>query len=122
MIGRYWAVIGWSLLLLLLFAIWNTGAFLLVSPLIGTGVDSQQRLLTASQHPAMLAIFVIGYLLAAIAVGAVVRLYLNRDVWRLVAQSTIVHNLAAADDIVGQGEAVGALGEGLADGLDIAGF
>lgn len=120
--GCYWKVIGWASLFLLLFALWCTGAFLFVSPLIATGDNSQERFLTASQHPAMLALFVIGYLLAALAVGAVIRLYLNRDVWRLVAQSTIVHNLAAAADVAGQGEIVGAVGEGLADGLDVAGF
>ncbi|CAD5259101.1 conserved membrane hypothetical protein [Bosea sp. 62] len=120
--GCYWKVIGWASLFLLLFALWCTGAFLFVSPFIATGDNSQERFLTASQHPAMLMIFVIGYLLAALAVGTVIRLYLNRDVWRLVAQSTVVHNLSAAGDVTGQGEAVGAVGEGLADGLDVAGF
>ncbi|RXT57604.1 hypothetical protein B6S44_04135 [Bosea sp. Tri-44] len=120
--GCYWKVIGWSFLFLILFVLWCIGAFLLVSPLIATGETNQQRILTASQHPAMLVIFVIGYLLAAVAFSAVVRIYLNRDVWRLVAQSTVVHNLAAAADVAGQGEAVGAVGEGLADGLDVAGF
>lgn len=122
LIGRYWAVIGWSLLFLLLFVLWCIGAFLLISPLVATGGSSEERIIAASQHPAMLASVVIGYLLVAIALGAVIRLYLNRDVWRLVALSTVVHNLAAADDVAGQGETVGALGEGFADGLDVAGF
>ena len=120
--GCYWKMIGWSLLFLLLFVLWCIGVFLLISPLVATGGSSQERFITASQHPAMLASVVIGYLFAAIALGAVLRLYLNRDVWRLVALSTVVHNLAAADDVAGQGETVGALGEGFADGLDIAGF
>lgn len=118
----YWKVIGWSLLFLLLFALWCFGAFVLISPLVAAGGNSQERIIAASQHPAMLATIVIGYLLAAVALGAVVRLYLNRDVWRLVAQSTAVHNLAAADNVAGQGTTVGALGEGFSDGLDIAGF
>lgn len=122
LIGRYWAVIGWSLLFLLLFVLWCIGAFLLISPLVATGGSSEERIIAASQHPAMLASVVIGYLLVAIALGAVIRLYLNRDVWRLVALSTVVHNLAAADDVAGQGATVGALGEGFADGLDVAGF
>jgi hypothetical protein len=50
------------------------------------------------------------------------RLYLARDVWERVASSTIVHNLAAAENVAARGEAAGSLGEGLADGLDVGGF
>lgn len=120
--GRYWAVIGWSLLLMVLLAAWMAGMFWMVGELFAIGGNAQQRALFVSQHPAFLAVSVAGYLLMAIAFGALVRLYLNRDVWALVAQSTTVRNLAAADDVAGQGEAVGAVGEGLADGLDVAGF
>ena len=58
----------------------------------------------------------------AVAMGIVVRLYLNRDIWAKVAGTTVVHDLSAADDIVGQGDQVDALGEGLTDGLDIGGL
>jgi hypothetical protein len=74
------------------------------------------------QHPAVLGAFVIGYLLVAVAFGVVVRLYLMRDLWAKIAGSTFVYYLATADDVVGQGDAADALGEGFADSLDIGGF
>jgi hypothetical protein len=36
--------------------------------------------------------------------------------------STIVHDIAAAANVSAQGEMANALGEGFADGLDVAGF
>jgi hypothetical protein len=60
--------------------------------------------------------------LCALAFGVVVRLYLRRDVWARVVASSVVHNLAAADNVAARGEAANALGEGFADGLDIGGF
>jgi hypothetical protein len=50
------------------------------------------------------------------------RLYLNHDVWQRVAESTVVHNIAAAQTVAAQGGMVGALGEGFADSLDVGGF
>ena len=64
----------------------------------------------------------LGYIVAALAVGVVIRIYLMRDVWQRVAQSATVENLAAADNVTAQGELVSALGEGFANSLDVAGF
>ena len=36
--------------------------------------------------------------------------------------STAVHNIEAAANVAAKGELVNALGEGFADGLDVAGF
>jgi hypothetical protein len=58
----------------------------------------------------------------ALALGAVLRIYLTHDVWKRVADSVSVYNLAAADNVTVQGNLVGALGEGFADSLDVAGF
>ena len=120
--GCYWKAVGWSVLFMALLAGWLAGIFWIVGELFSIGGTVEQHMLFVSQHPAFLAGSALGYLLMALAFGAVVRIYLNRDVWALVAQSTVVHNLAAADDVSGQGETVGAVGEGLADGLDVAGF
>ena len=49
-------------------------------------------------------------------------MYLRRDVWARVVASTVVYNLAAADNVVARGETANALGEGFADSLDIGGF
>lgn len=120
--GCYWKVIGWLALLLLVFSLWIGWVYWIVSQLFALDGPGEQRMLAALQHPAFMVGGGVGYLLVAVAVGAVVRLYLNRDVWARVAQSTLVYNLAAADDVSGQGETVGAVGEGFADSLDIAGF
>jgi hypothetical protein len=53
---------------------------------------------------------------------AVVRIYLIHDMTARVAASTMVHNIAAAENVSAAGTAAGALGEGLADSLDIFGF
>ena len=55
-----------------------------------------------------------GYIVTALAVGVVIRIYLMRDLWQRVAQSVTVQNLSAADNVTAQGELVSALGEGLA--------
>lgn len=122
LIGTYWKVVGWSLLLALVLAAWGALAFNLgsaLAPPIGT---AQQRALATMQHPVFLLGLGLGYLIVAIAFGAVMRLYLNRDVWARIAGTTVVLNLAAAENVTGQGMAADALGEGFADSLDIAGF
>lgn len=122
LIGRYWAVVGWSVLLAVVLMAWFGGVFLTVAAAFAIDGTIEERMAEVLQHPAFLVGVIAGYLLAAVALGAVIRIYLNRDVWVLVAQSTVVHNLAAAADVAGQGETVGALGEGFADSLDVAGF
>ncbi len=56
------------------------------------------------------------------AFGAVMRLYLSRDLWVTVLASADVHGLEAALNVSARGELASALGEGIADGLDVAGF
>jgi hypothetical protein len=118
----YWKVIGWSALLGVALSAW-IGA---VSALVW--IASGGTRLTAEELPAVfqglpiLAGTVLGYLIAALIFGFLMRLYLVRDVWERVAATTIVHNLAAAENVAARGEAAGSLGEGLADGLDVGGF
>jgi hypothetical protein len=76
----------------------------------------------AEQSIPMIVLGGFGYLLFVLALNVVMRLYLMRDVWSRVAETTIVHNIAAAENVTAVGDLAGALGEGLADGLDVAGF
>jgi hypothetical protein len=64
----------------------------------------------------------VGYLALILAMNVVVRMYLLRDVWARVVASTTVHNIEAAANVSAKGELANALGEGFADGLDVAGF
>jgi hypothetical protein len=50
------------------------------------------------------------------------RVYLLRDMWVRVLASTHVHGIEAAANVSAKGDLASALGEGIADGLDVAGF
>jgi len=63
-----------------------------------------------------------GYLMFALCVNVVIRVYLVRDLWVRVLESINIHGIEAAANVTAQGELANALGEGFADGLDVAGF
>ena len=50
------------------------------------------------------------------------RVYLLRDLWARLVGSTTVHGIEAAANVAARGDLASALGEGLADGLDVVGF
>jgi hypothetical protein len=54
--------------------------------------------------------------------NVVLRVYLLRDVWARVLASTNLHGIEAAANVAAKGDLASALGEGLADGLDVVGF
>lgn len=122
MIGLYWKVVGWSVLILVLLFAWFGGIGGAVYALAGGKNAGPEAFAAAFQNPAVLGLFVFGYIVLALAFGVVVRMYLRRDVWARVVASSVVHNLATADNVAARGEAANALGEGFADGLDIGGF
>ena len=64
----------------------------------------------------------VGYLIFILAANVVMRVYLLRDLWVRVLASTVVHDIEAAANVSARGELANALGEGFADGLDVAGF
>jgi hypothetical protein len=70
----------------------------------------------------MIGLMGVGYLALILAMNVVKRVYLLRDVWARVVSSTTVHNIEAAANVSAEGELANALGEGFADGLDVAGF
>jgi hypothetical protein len=90
-----------------------------IAPATGS-IELKMAMVTA--HPGILVALGLGYLLMAVGFNIVMRLYLLRDIWAKIAGTTVVHNLEAADNVTGQGEAVSALGEGFADSLDVGGF
>ena len=70
----------------------------------------------------MLVLAGVGYLAFVLAINVVMRVYLLRDVWVRVLASTSVHGIEAAANVAARGDLASALGEGFADGLDVAGF
>ena len=80
-----------------------------------------QQLVTA--HQVLLGIgFALSYIVMLLALGVVQRFFLMRGYWRLVAATLSISHIEAAEAIVAKGSAVSGFGEGLADGLDVAGF
>jgi uncharacterized membrane protein YjgN (DUF898 family) len=121
--GLYWKVIGWTLLLTLGLSIWLGAVLGIGYSLVGDAGTAQQKMLVLSQHWSVMVASAAGYVAFILAFWAVMRIYLIHDVWQRVAQSVTVHNLAAAGDVSAQqGELAGALGEGLADSMDVVGF
>lgn len=121
LIGLYWKVIGWSMLLLIVLSGW-IGAVIGIGLVAQGGGTSDQQMALVLQQPAILIAMVAGYVVLALILGMILRIYLMRDVWARVADSTVVYNLTAADNVIAQGDVVSALGEGFADSLDIGGF
>jgi uncharacterized membrane protein YjgN (DUF898 family) len=117
--GLYWKVIGWYMVL-------GTG----FSILIGSAVASVIRFSPqAAKNPdqimtsiPLLVVTVVGYLALALGLGVVVRLYMTRDLWTRVLATTEVTNIDAAANVAARGDLASAVGEGIADGLDVAGF
>ena len=116
--GLYWKVIGWWLLLSVLFGLYIAGCSGLVVAI--THVQLASGGLT--QSVPLLVLTVIGYFALALALNILMRMYLQRDLWVKVLETAQVHDIAAAANVRATGELASALGEGFADGLDVAGF
>ncbi|MGH6770165.1 MAG: DUF898 family protein [Xanthobacteraceae bacterium] len=121
--GLYWKVIGWSTLFIFALSVWVGVVFgsFVAAMAVGGKMNPEDAALVMQQVPALV-LMALGYIVMALAFGVVVRIYLRRDVWARVVSSVIVHNLSAAANVTAQGELAGALGEGLADSLDVGGF
>jgi uncharacterized membrane protein YjgN (DUF898 family) len=119
--GFYWKVIGWSMLLSIAFGAavgtLATAAVAVTQAISGT-FDAESL---ATSIPVM-AVTVIGYLGYALGLSVVTRLYLSRDLWARVLSTTVISDLGAAANVAAKGDLATAVGEGIADGLDVAGF
>jgi uncharacterized membrane protein YjgN (DUF898 family) len=123
MMGLYWAVIGWVLLVLIIDGIVVSSVGFAVLLLSNGEVGAGALVELLREYPyVVLGANLVNYLVVALCAGIVVRVYLVRGVWERVVTSAVAHDLDRADDVRAEGRPVSALGEGLADGLDIAGF
>jgi hypothetical protein len=64
----------------------------------------------------------VGYLIFVLSINVVIRVYLMRDLWVRVLESINIDGIEAAANVSARGDLANALGEGFADGLDVAGF
>ena len=120
--GLYWKVVGWWLLLSMIFGAYLGGATMLIVKLSGLPAEQVFAPDNTARSIPMLVMMMIGYFAVALAVNIIMRVYLQRDLWAKVLETIEVHDIAAAVDVRGSGELASALGEGFADGLDVAGF
>jgi len=121
--GVYWKVIGWYLLLGIALSIYMGIGGAIIGSI--TGAFNQPHLAGAailSRRIPMVVMTVIGYLAMILSLNVMLRVYLVRDVWEKVLRSVRVQNIACADEVAAKGDLANALGEGFADGLDVAGF
>jgi uncharacterized membrane protein YjgN (DUF898 family) len=122
LVPLYWMVIAWSAFIGLFLTGWFGGVIYTAWLTMGPAQSSIEGFALAVTGIPLLVAMALGYLIAALAFGVVIRIYLRRDIWARVAASTTVHNLHVAENVAARGEAAGALGEGFADSLDIAGI
>jgi uncharacterized membrane protein YjgN (DUF898 family) len=122
LIGLYWKVIGWIVVFGLVFSVYLAVAAMLVASMSGTPFADFFKSQEAMQSIPLLVLAGIGYLVFALAMNVVIRLYLLHDLWVRVLGSVNVSGLEAAANVAARGEMANALGEGFADGLDVGGF
>lgn len=122
LIGIYWKAIGWMALLGLAFAVYLGLCALLVASMSGEGVQEFFKAPELAQSIPLLVLFGLGYLVMALAMNVVMRVYLTRDLWVIVLGSVNIVGIEAAANVAARGNLANALGEGFADGLDVGGF
>jgi len=122
LIGLYWKVIGWVLVLAVVFAAYLALCSGLVASMSGMPISQFFAPQVLLKSVPLLILAGLGYLVFALALNVVMRVYLLRDLWVRALASTIVHDIEAAANVSARGEMANALGEGFADGLDVAGF
>jgi uncharacterized membrane protein YjgN (DUF898 family) len=122
LVDLYWKVIGWAALFMLGLSMWFAVAVGLGYASTDPSAATEERVAMAFQQLPVLVASFIGYIAVALASGAVMRVYLMRDIWQRVADSITVQNLAAAENVEARGDTVSALGEGFANSLDVTGF
>jgi hypothetical protein len=122
LIGLYWKVIGWMALLGLIFAAYLGLCVLLVASTSGEGLTEFFKTPELMRSIPLLVLFGLGYLVLAMAMNVVMRVYLTRDLWVTVLGSVNIRGIEAAANVAARGDLANALGEGFADGLDVGGF
>jgi uncharacterized membrane protein YjgN (DUF898 family) len=122
LIGLYWKVIGWIAVLCLVFAAYLAASAALVASMSGDTFSEFFKSQEFMKSIPLLVLASVGYLMFVLSLNVVIRVYLMRDVWVRVLESINIHGIEAAANVSARGDLANALGEGFADGLDVAGF
>ncbi|NOJ50913.1 DUF898 family protein [Bradyrhizobium archetypum] len=122
LIGLYWKVIGWIVVLGLVFSAYLALSAALVASMSGDSFGEFFKSQEFMKSIPLLVLAGIGYLVFALAMNIVIRVYLLRDLWVRVLGSVNVSGIETAANVSARGGMASALGEGFADGLDVGGF
>jgi len=122
LVSLYWIAIGWIALLGVIFLAYLGVSLALVVGASGMTFDEFFETKAFAGSIPLIVLAVIGYLAFVLGVNLVMRVVLMRDLWLKVLDTVRVHNIGAAANVTAKGELASALGEGFADGLDVAGF
>jgi uncharacterized membrane protein YjgN (DUF898 family) len=122
LIGLYWKVVGWIILLGILLFAYLALCSVFVASMSATPLHTFFVTQAFVKSIPLLILAGIGYLAFVLAANVVVRVYLMRDLWQRVLSTVNIDGIAAAANVAAKGELASALGEGFADGLDVAGF
>lgn len=122
LIGLYWKYVGWIFLLGAGFIAYLALSAVLVASFEGMSLAQFAKPQVFLKSIPLLALAGLGYLALVLGINVVMRVYLLRDLWVRVLASTTVYNVQAAANVSALGDLANALGEGFADGLDVAGF
>jgi uncharacterized membrane protein YjgN (DUF898 family) len=120
LIRVYWALIGMGLIVILGFGILGTGLTALFYRSLGNAGS-----FAATMAHSPISTFVaygVWYISLMLTFTVLARIYLLQRVWQRVVNACLLINPVAAANVTAAGEAASAIGEGLADGLDFAGF
>ena len=120
LIGIYWGLIGMGLLLLLGFSVAAGAIHGVLAVLVGHALPGATSL--ASMPISGVLAYGILYLILILSLTVLARIFTLHHVWRRVADACQLVNPEAASNVGSAGAAASAIGEGLVDGLDFAGF
>jgi uncharacterized membrane protein YjgN (DUF898 family) len=120
--GLYWKLIGWFTLLSMAMGTFLGVLGFLLTRMTGADLTDAATPATLSQSIPFVIMGAVGYLALILSLNVVMRLYLQRDVWARVSETIQLHGIEAAANVAARGDPASALGEGFADGLDVAGF
>jgi uncharacterized membrane protein YjgN (DUF898 family) len=122
LVSLYWKVIGWFLLIVALFVAYLFLCAALVASMSQTPIAKVFTPGNLQGGIPMLVLAGIGYLGFILMLNVVMRVYLLRDLWVRLIRSMTVYGIDAAANVAVTGNLASAVGEGLADGLDVVGF
>ncbi|HVV63385.1 MAG TPA: DUF898 family protein [Pseudolabrys sp.] len=114
--GAYFRFLWWALLFSLGTSLFAAPVALIVAKIAGSDSASMRREIVTSGA------LLIGYVIVALGYSAIYRATVKLSLWQLGAESLQLSGLAALDKVKSTGRPSSALGEGLADALNVGGY